>query len=169
LTPEGASHRPIRAGTRSTAAALWAWYFAWLDGSTETRWPPIIGRCQSSNGVVLVLDDNGHPQHLHLVECATSARTPLATTLSNGDSEVNAEFADSRNVYGRGIGVALIEAASNILISIKGSSRSRLCVSKQSFVPGIPAPVTSTATAAHRRPDRRRTASIHRPSLHENF
>ena len=109
----------------------------------------ILSQIPLINGVVALLDGTGivNLSNQSNVVYISSDR-PLAPTLSNAASAVNAEFAWQSNYTGAGIGVALIDSGVNshpdLNLGILPFSR---VVYQQSFVPGNSSAATSTATA----------------------
>src|SRR6266851_5968215 len=98
----------------------------------------ILGQLPLINGVVALLDGNGIVSLSGQSNVVyISADRPLAPSLSNAASAVNAEFAWQSNYTGAGIGIALIDSGVNshpdLNTGILPLSR---VVYQQSFVPG---------------------------------
>src|SRR5712691_7546530 len=98
----------------------------------------ILGQLPLINGVVALLDGNGIQNLSNQSNFVyISADRPLAPTLSNAASAINAEFAWQSNYTGAGIGIALIDSGVNshpdLNTGILPLSR---VVYQQSFVPG---------------------------------
>src|ERR1700730_14737645 len=98
----------------------------------------ILGQLPLINGVVALLDGNGIASLSNQSNVVyISPDRPLAPTLNNAASAVNAEFAWQSNYTGAGIGVALIDSgvSSHPDLNLGLLPLSRV-VYQQSFVPG---------------------------------
>ncbi len=98
----------------------------------------ILGQLPLINGVVALLDGNGIVSLSNQSNVVyISADRPLAPSLSNAASAINAEFAWQSNYTGAGIGIALIDSGvSNHYDLNQGIFPVSRVVYQQSFVPG---------------------------------
>src|SRR5579864_5528695 len=98
----------------------------------------ILGQLPLVNGVVALLDGNGIQSLSNQSNVVyISQDRPLAPSLSNAASAVNAQFAWQSNYTGAGVGVALIDSGvSNSLDLNQGILPLSRVVYQQSFVPG---------------------------------
>src|SRR3984893_14735131 len=124
-------------GTQVNCSGLLGLVFCLLDDIVKLG-GKILGQLPLINGVVALLDGNGiqslssQSNVLYI-----SADRPLAPSLSNAASAINAEFAWQSNYTGAGVGVALIDSGiSNSPDLYQGFLPFSRVVYQQSFVPG---------------------------------
>jgi hypothetical protein len=102
----------------------------------------ILGQLPLVNGLAALLDGNGIVSLSNQSNVVyISSDRPLAPTLSNAGSAVNAEFAWQSNYTGAGVGIALIDSGVSFSPDLyQGFLPLSRVVYQQSFVPGNSSP-----------------------------
>jgi len=124
-------------GTQINCSGILGFVFCVVDGILKLG-GKILGSLPLINGVVALLDGNGIQSLSNQSNVLyISADRPLAPSLSNAASAINAEFAWQSNYTGAGIGIALIDSGvSNSPDLNQGILPFSRVVYQQSFIPG---------------------------------